>query len=241
VRGAFHTTRHQTPFVPSARPGGRIEGPAPIFPLVILSAAKYLASPSLKQCGVRWRACRILLTPRRSFSPPASYFLSTATRSNQEAPPRSLRRPIAFFCKFTLPSLARHRAFSHPLPGHPWPCVRIRWSDIESLHLILTPALLARGGFHPQAIHGLWVKSSASCLAPRLRAGLFAADSDARRSQTGRNIKSTSKAKATTKSRTLASVFGRLRCSWAALTPHLPFVDPVMHAITKPWRARHTW
>ena len=52
------------------------------------------------------------------------------------------------------------------------------------------PALLARGGFYPQAIHGLWVKSSASCLAPRLRAGLFAADSDARRSQTGRNIKS---------------------------------------------------
>ena len=48
-----------------------------------------------------------------------------------------------------------------------------------------SPALLARGGFHPQAIHGLWVKSSASCLAPRLRAGLFAADCDARRSQTG--------------------------------------------------------
>jgi len=47
------------------------------------------------------------------------------------------------------------------------------------------PELLARGGFHPQAIHGLWVKSSASCLAPRLRAGLIAADSDARRSQTG--------------------------------------------------------
>ena len=53
-----------------------------------------------------------------------------------------------------------------------------------------SPALLARGGFHPQAIHGLWVKSSASCLAPRLRAGLIAADSDARRSQTGRNVNS---------------------------------------------------
>ena len=48
-----------------------------------------------------------------------------------------------------------------------------------------SPALLARGGFHPQAIHGLWVKSSASCLAPRLRAGLVAAGCDARRSQTG--------------------------------------------------------
>jgi len=56
--------------------------------------------------------------------------------------------------------------------------------------MIRSPALLARGGFHPQAIHGLWVKSSASCLDPRLRAGLFAADSDARRSQTGKNVKS---------------------------------------------------
>ena len=99
--------------------------------------------------------------------------------------PRSLRRSIGFFCKFTLPSMARHRAFSNPRPGHPWPGVRALWSDIESLHKALTPALLARGGVHPQAIHGLWVKSSASCLAPRLRAGLFAADCDARRSQTG--------------------------------------------------------
>ena len=61
--------------------------------------------------------------------------------------------------------------------------------------IVGSPALLARGGFHPQAIHGLWVKSSASCLAPRLRAGLFAADSDARRSQTGRYVNS-GKAKA---------------------------------------------
>jgi len=145
---------------------------------------------TLKQCSMRLRACRILLTPGRSFSPAASYFLSTATRSNQETPPRCLRPSIDFFCKFILPSLARRRAISHPLPGHPWPGVRTRWSDIESLHLVLTPALLARGGFHPQAIHGLWVKSSASCLAPRLRAGLIAADSDARRSQTGRYVKS---------------------------------------------------
>ena len=62
---------------------------------VILSAAKNLASPPLKPRCVRLRACRILLTPERSFSPAASYFLSTATRSNQEAPPRCLRRPIA--------------------------------------------------------------------------------------------------------------------------------------------------
>ena len=57
------------------------------------------------------------------------------------------------------------------------------------------PALLARGGFHPQAIHGLWVKSSASCLAPRLRAGLVAADCDARRSQTGGTSKAQSNIK----------------------------------------------
>ena len=117
VRGAFHTTRHQTPFVPSARPGGRIEGPAPIFPLVILSAAKYLASPSLKQCGVRWRACRILLTPRRSFSPPASYFLSTATRSNQETPPRCLRRSIADAIDRSPARLARGGVFRQAIPG----------------------------------------------------------------------------------------------------------------------------
>ena len=31
MRGAFLPDQHQTPFVPSARPGGRIEGPAPTF------------------------------------------------------------------------------------------------------------------------------------------------------------------------------------------------------------------
>ena len=51
------TTNTKTPFVPSARPGGRIEGPAPDSPPVILSAAKNLASHLLKQCNVRWRAC----------------------------------------------------------------------------------------------------------------------------------------------------------------------------------------
>ncbi len=47
--------------------------------------------PALKPRGVRLRACRILLTTERSFSPSASYFLSAATKSNQKTPPRSLR------------------------------------------------------------------------------------------------------------------------------------------------------
>ena len=46
---------------------------------------------TLKLWRARWRACWILLTSWRSFSPAATYFLSTATRSRQEAPPRSLR------------------------------------------------------------------------------------------------------------------------------------------------------
>ena len=59
----FYRLNTELPFVLSARLGGRIEGLAPASPLVILSAAKNLASPPLKQCGMRLRACRILLTP----------------------------------------------------------------------------------------------------------------------------------------------------------------------------------
>jgi len=111
-------SKHQTPFVPSARTGGRIEGLAPTSAPVTLSAAKNLASPHLKARGVRLRACRILLMPGRSFSPAASYFLSTATRSNQEAPPRSLRRSNRKAIG-TVPCASRPRwAFC---TGHPWP------------------------------------------------------------------------------------------------------------------------
>ena len=77
-----------------------------------------------------------------------------------------------------------------------------------------SPALLARGGFHPQAIPGLWVKSSASCLAPRLRAGLFAADSDARRSQTGG---------------TSTAAKQKRKPRQAGCATHLPSYDSLMH------------
>ena len=53
----FCPSNIKLPFVPSAHASGCIEGPAPTSPLVILSAAKNLASPLLRQCGVRWRAC----------------------------------------------------------------------------------------------------------------------------------------------------------------------------------------
>jgi len=43
------------------------------------------------------------------------------------------------------------------------------------------------------------------------------------------------------KSWTLASVYGRPQSSRANKAPHLPFVDPVMLAITKPWHTWHTW
>ena len=149
------------------------------------------SSFALKLRGMRLRACWILLTIGRSFSPSATYFLSTATRSRQETPPRSLRPAIGFFCKFTLPSMARHRAFSNPRPGHPWPGVRALWSDIESLHKALTPALRSRSGVHRQAIPGLTMDASASCLAPRQQARAHVAPTLRCSAQTtGRGVKS---------------------------------------------------
>src|SRR5579859_4588628 len=87
---------------------------------------------TLKPCGMRLRACRILLTPERSFSPSASYFFPTAERSNQETPPRELR-----------PSSQKQKRDE----GY--------------------PALLACVGVQRQAIPGLTLDASASCLARR--------------------------------------------------------------------------
>ena len=165
----MNSTALRSPRVPAKRV---YRGASANLTPVILSAAKNLASPPVKLRSTRLRACRIVLTHGRSFSPAASYFLSTATISNQETPPRSLRPAIGYFCKFTLPSLARHRAFSNPRPGPPWPGVRPIWSDIESLHMGLTPALLGRGGRFRQAIPGLSKTASASLPRPRLRAAI---------------------------------------------------------------------
>ena len=95
MRGAFYLNLLRTPFAPSARAAGVSRGQHRSPPFVILSAAKNLASHPLKLCSLRLRACQILLTPGRSFSPAASYFFPTAERSNQETPPRCLRRSIA--------------------------------------------------------------------------------------------------------------------------------------------------
>ena len=169
MRGAFLHDSYQTQFVPSARASGCIEGPA-------------LASPPCHpECsegsGLTTSSETVQRALARVPDPPdalAKFFaygeLLLATAPKVTSRPRSLRRPIVFFCKFTLPSLARRRAFSHPRPGHPWPGVRTRWSDIESLHLVLTPALRSRSGVHRQAIPGLTLDASASCLAPRQQA-----------------------------------------------------------------------
>ena len=68
------------------------------------------------QC-VRLRACRILLTLGRSFSPPATYFLATAPRSRQETPPRSLRRSIADAIDRSPALLGRGGVFRQAIPG----------------------------------------------------------------------------------------------------------------------------
>ncbi len=54
-----------------------------------------------------------------------------------------------------------------------------------------SPALLGRGGLHPQAIPGLWMKASASCLARVCARLIHLRPCGARRRQTGRkNVKS---------------------------------------------------
>jgi hypothetical protein len=114
--GCFLHEKHQTPFVPSARAIGRIEGPAPASPPVILSAAKNLASPPhLKPRGVRWHACRILLTPERSFSPAASYFLVAVDKKvtrHQGGTALSISRQM-------VRAQARASKFQSAIPTHP--------------------------------------------------------------------------------------------------------------------------
>jgi hypothetical protein len=113
---------------------------------------------TLKPRGVRLRACRILLTPGRSFSPSASYFFPTAERSNQETPPRELR-----------PSSQKQKRDEG------------------------CPALLACVGVQRQAIPGLTLDASASCLARRqTAAGKCPTQTVMLGAVTGRNIKSQS-------------------------------------------------
>ena len=102
---------------PSPHRHSRVGGNPVLLFAVILSAAKNLASPSLKPRSERWRACRILLTPGRSFSPSASYFLSTATRSNQETAPRCLRPAIARAIAGSPALLGRGGRFRQAIPG----------------------------------------------------------------------------------------------------------------------------
>jgi hypothetical protein len=70
------------------------------------------------------------------------------------------------------------------------------------------PALLGQGGVFRQAIPGLSENASASMPRPRLRAAISTLACDARRSQTGRDvksqIKSTAKAQSNIKSRNAA-------------------------------------
>src|SRR5882757_5621129 len=100
----------------------------------------------------------------------ASYFLSTATKSNQKGPPRSLRRSIA----------KRRSAIAR------------------------FPALRSRSGVHRQAIPGLTMDASASCLAPRQKApadvrsdfAVLGADNGGERQKPRQQRTATSKAKA---------------------------------------------
>ncbi len=99
--GAFPLEPYQTPFVPSAREAG---------------VSRDLGG-TLKFRRSRLRAACILPVPHRFISPTASYFLSAATRSNQETPPRSLR-PFKLKLEW-VPCASR---ISRALPtGHPWP------------------------------------------------------------------------------------------------------------------------
>ena len=137
VRGAFLPEPHLSPFAPSAREAGVSRGQAHTRrhrhsraggnPVLAISMFVRDSRKTLKLPRTRLRACRILLTTERSFSPSASYF-SWRKKSNQKNIPRSLRRSIA-------DAIAR------------------------------SPALLGRGGVHRQAIPGLTMDASASCLA----------------------------------------------------------------------------
>ena len=145
--GRFLHHEHQTPFVPSARPRGRIEGPCATLSIVILSAAKDLASQPVgrvKRSGpdtapklqrMRLRACQILLNALTKFFAYGELLLATAPKVTKRAAPESA-------------------------PSH-----RKRRTAMRG-----SPALLGRGGVHRQAIPGLTMDASASMPRPRLRA-----------------------------------------------------------------------